>query len=256
MSMQNDFLGVEKELREITADFASGHMNAFGSKATQDAFFRELKIIAEIETQVFNKTCSILKQGNEDDHALLTSMFASAQPPSPHAVDPTNKSNSNHVPPSNVPTPRKANGNMDAGPIDLQHRGSLVDGIQKMDETIRSRRSNASHSVDRSSQMRPSPRKFAHGHMSTSSTGGDGPNVGGGAASGLPPAPNSSWNDGSGFSDKSFEKVTERFTFLESEFSTLGNKLQDILKHVTQLNTMSHQMDEGPMMVSDDDDAN
>ncbi|CCW66827.1 unnamed protein product [Phytomonas sp. Hart1] len=256
MSVQNDFLGVEKELREITADFASGHMNAFGSKETQDAFFCELKIIAEIETQVFNRTCSILKKGNEDDHTLLTSMFASARPPSSHGADPFNKSNGNHVPRPRTTTPPRASGTTKEAHIDPQHRGSLGDSIQKLDETIRSRQSPVSLSSHKYQQLHPSPRKSTCINSFGLPTDEDAVNFGSSVVNSLPSIPNADWDDDSGFSDKSFEKVTDRFSYLEVEFSTLGNKLQDILKHVTQLNTMLHQINDGFAAGSDDDDVN
>lgn len=81
--MQDGARSVEAELQQIEDEFASGRMNAFGSMATQDAFVSELRQIADIETQVFYRMCRILKNSKEDEHAILTGMFASASEPPP-----------------------------------------------------------------------------------------------------------------------------------------------------------------------------
>lgn len=92
----DNFGSVESELRDIEADFVSGRMNAFGSAATQDLFLRELKKIADVETQVFYKTCSILKYSTEEEHSMLKNMSASSQ----QSAKPTSSVNSTKTKPS------------------------------------------------------------------------------------------------------------------------------------------------------------
>ncbi|RNC37605.1 hypothetical protein TcCL_NonESM13222, partial [Trypanosoma cruzi] len=78
---QNEFNSVEAELREIEEDFASGQMNAFGTAATKENFVRELRRIADIETQVFYKTCGLLSASTSEDHLMRAMMLASADAP-------------------------------------------------------------------------------------------------------------------------------------------------------------------------------
>lgn len=222
--MHADFTSVEAELREIEADFSSGRMNAFGSASAQDAFLRELKRIAEIETQVFYKTCSILKNGNNADHALLTSVFASAQPP---------------------PQARSAGTGQSPGG---GHAGSPRSG------GVPGRTSATAASFD--GGLGDSMNRFAHGGGSMTGPGplasidtlsadrnpmnssGD-RDIAGGAAPHIRPA---NWGNESGFPDSVFEDVADRFHSLEADFNVLGAQLRLISSHVAKLSAMSEEV--------------
>lgn len=225
--MQADFKSVEAELREIECDFASGRMNAFGSAQGQDAFLRELKRIAEIETQVFYKTCSILKSGNTADHALLTNVFASAQPPPQARTTAGASTTAGRSPGSRVVSPSKAGSSARAGSL-----GASFDSSGGLGESSAGKLSRGYGSA--ASGVFASGVFTAVESGSANSTANDGT----GAA---PHIRSAEWSNETGFPDRVFEDVAERFRSLEADFSVLGNQLRQVSQHVMQLNAMSEE---------------
>ncbi|KPI88636.1 hypothetical protein ABL78_2240 [Leptomonas seymouri] len=239
--MQSDFTNVEAELRDIESAFAVGRMNAFGSASTQDAFVHELKRIAEIETQVFYRTCALLKSSSTNEHTLVTNMYASAQPPPQSQWTATSNSNFG----------------------DNSFRGSSA----TLDSSMLHRSGASASTAPRNNSHTSAPASAMNGGRSGVSTPGatrqqshngrDGaagasPNTFGVTNESLhgptPTAPHirqSEWGNEDGFSDKAFEDVAAHFDELESQFSSLGDYLREISKHVMRLNDMSEQVNSG-----------
>ncbi|KPA76507.1 hypothetical protein ABB37_07808 [Leptomonas pyrrhocoris] len=232
--MQSDLTNVEAELHDIEVAFATGRMNAFGSASTQDAFVQELRRIAEIETQVFYRTCALLKSSNTDEHALVTNMYASAQPPPQSqraAANGTNFGNSSIVLDSSALfrsgnpalAPRSSFTAVPSSSTNVGRSGMLSPGVSRPQSR------NGRESI-----VGATPGPF--GVMSDSSLG---------TASAAPHIHQSEWGNEDGFADKAFEDVAAHFDELESQFTSLGDYLRDISKHVIRLNDMSEQVNTG-----------
>ncbi|KAK7195162.1 hypothetical protein NESM_000440500 [Novymonas esmeraldas] len=237
--MQSTFTNVETELRDIEEAFATGRMNAFGSAATQDAFVHELKRIAEIETQVFYRTCALLKSSSTNEHTLVTNMYASAQPP-PQSQ-------------RSGPAAMSASGNVGDGSFRVGSSsgmdGSMYRGASMgqrthspFPSTLAGSRggmvpptNGSSHSPGTS---RPQSSSHATASNPFSAAAGD-------ATGAAPHIRHSEWGNEDGFADKAFEDVAAHFDELESQFFSLGDYLRDISKHVMRLNDMSEQVNSG-----------
>ncbi|GET86913.1 hypothetical protein, conserved [Leishmania tarentolae] len=238
--MQSDF-NVEMELRDMEETFATGRMNAFGSASMQDAFVHELKRIAEIETQVFYRTCALLKSSNTNEHQLVTNMHASAQlPPQSQRSGPATAQSSSNLGNSSF----RANSSGMESPIyrnSMSQRGPLsfaplvaggLGGIPPPHGNT--------HSPGAS---RRQSRQVWEGMSTASLLSGVGD---GGASSGAAPhISRNEWDNEDGFADKAFEDVAAHFEELESQFSSLGDYLREISKHVIRLNDVSKQVSDG-----------
>ncbi|KAG5505258.1 hypothetical protein JIQ42_07465 [Leishmania sp. Namibia] len=239
--MQSDFSSVEAELRDIEEAFASGRMNAFGSASTQDAFVHELKRIAEIETQVFYRTCALLKSGNTNEHTLVTNMYASAQPPP----------QSQRTGPATMPTSfNLSDGSVRAGSSGMEssiHRGSMNQGgpspltsAGRVGRGGISPPNGSSHSAGRSRRQSRQGQETFSGAYPFSGLG-----EGGSSSGAAPHIHQGEWGNEDGFADRAFEDVAAHFDDLESQFFSLGDYLREISKHVIRLNDMSKQVDNG-----------
>lgn len=67
---------VDAEIDNLKKDFASDEMNAFGNREMQQEFLSSFKRIANLEAEVFYKSCSILKSHKTGD-ASTKGMMAS-----------------------------------------------------------------------------------------------------------------------------------------------------------------------------------
>ncbi|KAG5509549.1 hypothetical protein JKF63_06254 [Porcisia hertigi] len=235
--MQSDFGDVETELRDIEETFANGRMNAFGSAPMQDAFVHELKRIAEIETQVFYRTCALLKTSSTNGHKLVTNMYASAQPPP----------QSQRSGPAGMPS------NSSFGDGSFRASGSGMES-----SSFRSSMSQSTHlpststGQGASSGMSPSNgnvhstfpnrRRSHQASASFCASSTSGVAEAGGSLGAAPHISQNDWGNENGFADKAFEDVAAHFEELESQFFSLGDHLRDISKHVTRLNDMSKQL--------------
>lgn len=238
--MQSEFTNVETELRDIENAFATGRMNAFGSASTQDAFVHELRRIAEIETQVFYRTCALLKSSNTNEHNLVTNMYASAQPPPQSQRTTANNNNfgdssfrasstaldSSMLYRSSVststapPLPRNSYGGVPSSAMNGGRSNMVSPG--------------ASRPQSRSGRDSVSPSQFGANNEGSPSTAGTAPHI-----------RQSEWMNEDGFADRVFEDVAAHFDDLESQFTSLGDYLREISKHVIRLNDMSEQVNSG-----------
>lgn len=230
--MHTDFNSVEAELQEIEADFASGRMNAFGSTTMQETFLRELKRIAEIETQVFYKTCGILKTSNAQEHAMLASMYASAQPPA-------QSRSSGATPKASSTSPGRGGHAYDSSSV--RTRGPLPTS-PTMDSSMPSLMVSTTNSPGQGGPGYATAYGGSTGLDRGGSTRGASRGVGDGGPAAAPHIRPGDWNNENGFSDKAFDDVEGHFHMLETEFATLGEYLRQISSHVTQLNAFSEQM--------------
>ncbi|AYU77130.1 hypothetical protein conserved [Leishmania donovani] len=239
--MQSDFNNVETELRDIEETFTTGRMNAFGSASTQDAFVHELKRIAEIETQVFYRTCALLKSSHTNEHKLVTNMYASAQPP---------PQSQRSGPATTSPSSNLGDGSFRANSSGLEssmYRGSMNQRSQSsFASTVAGGLSGVPPSNSNTHSTGASWRQSRQGWENVSA-GSPFPGVGdGGASSGAAPhIHRSEWGNEDGFADKAFEDVAAHFEELESQFFSLGDYLREISKHVIRLNDMSKQVNNG-----------
>lgn len=85
--MENNFAAVDAELDALERDFTSGEMNAFGSRETQQAFISSFKRIADLESEVFYKTCAILKLNKSGEQGAYRSAVAIAKDQGAHLGD-------------------------------------------------------------------------------------------------------------------------------------------------------------------------
>ncbi|CBZ24751.1 conserved hypothetical protein [Leishmania mexicana MHOM/GT/2001/U1103] len=236
--MQSDFSNVEAELRDIEETFTTGRMNAFGSASTQDAFVHELKRIAEIETQVFYRTCALLKSSHTNEHKLVTNMYASAQPP---------PQSQRSGPATTSPSSNLGDGSFRANSSGLEnsmYRGPMN---QRSQPSFASAVAGGLSGVPPSNSNTCSPgasRRQSRQGWENVSSGNPFSGVGdGGASSGAAPhIHRSEWGNEDGFADKAFEDVAAHFEELESQFFSLGDYLREISKHVIRLNDMSKQV--------------
>ncbi|EPY23758.1 hypothetical protein STCU_07482 [Strigomonas culicis] len=251
--MHTDFTSVDAELQEIEADFTSGRMNAFGDMNTQESFLREMRRIAEIETQVFYRSCTLLKTSSESEYAILTSMFASAQPP------PGSK-----AAPSGRPPPLTSTNS-----ISFTGRGGSGGGPSSRPSSPLSRSfqrlsvtgvPNGSTFDPNTSGGVPLTEAATVNNTSNSYTlGNSGTSVGGpsfGAAAapvGSEPKSAGDRTGRSGFDDHSFDEISEHYRMLEADFAAVGDNLRQISKHVVQLNTMSEQVNSAALDGGGDD---
>ncbi|EPY39645.1 hypothetical protein AGDE_04283 [Angomonas deanei] len=209
-----DFNSIEAELEEIEEDFSSGRMNAFGNAQTQEAFLKELRRIAEVETQVFYRSCALIKASNAEEHALLTKMFAAAQPP-PSATT----ANSATAP--NVPDVFASSMNFNRNVFNNSMLGQSFN-----------------NSIYTSPLSRPLPGNDENTNTSNA-TNHNTTYTNNGSLTGATSAP---WGNECGFDDRCFEEVEERFRQLEADFTAIGDNMRQISKHVVQLNSMSEQV--------------
>lgn len=72
-TMEHHFSAVDAELDALEQDFASGEMNAFGTRESQHEFFSSFKRIADLESEVFYKTCAILKSNKTGEQNAFRS---------------------------------------------------------------------------------------------------------------------------------------------------------------------------------------
>eukprot|EP00796_Vickermania_ingenoplastis_P004297 gene4297-3113_t len=79
--MQHNFVAVDAELDDLEQDFASGEMNAFGNRETQHDFFGSFMRIANLEAEVFYKTCGILKADKAGEQAAFKGAMSMAKDP-------------------------------------------------------------------------------------------------------------------------------------------------------------------------------
>ncbi|KAG5484025.1 hypothetical protein LSCM1_05877 [Leishmania martiniquensis] len=236
--MPSDFSSVEAELRDIEEAFASGRMNAFGSAFTQDAFVHELKRIAEIETQVFYRTCALLKSSNTNEHTLVTNMYASAQPPS---------SSQRAGPATMPPSGGVSDGSVRVGTSGMEssmHRGSMSPGSHSpLVPVVPGGRGGMSPATGNSLSAGGSRRQSRYGQESISGAYPfSGLGDGGGSSGAAPHIHQGEWGNEDGFADQAFEDVAAHFDDLESQFYSLGDFLREISKHVIRLNDMSKQV--------------
>lgn len=202
----SDFNTVEAELREIENDFTSGSMNAIGSAAMQEALLRELRRIAEVETQVFYKTCSLLKGGNAEEHTMLTNLFAAAQLP-PQALEGTGERG--EMPPASSECPSPTS------------RGAVA----RAGDSGRPTR-------PRSPSMAAGDSALAGG-LSAGKLGMNGKDSPNSTAAHIKP---SEWRNEDGLPDKAFEDVAARFAMLEAGFVSIGDLLRQVSQHTVQIN--------------------
>lgn len=255
--MSSEFDSVEAELQDIEEAFATGRMNAFGSAATQDAFVQELKRIADIETQVFYRTCAILKTASSDEHAMVANMYASAQPP------PQSQRDSVVSGGGSSGTPARGNGGPRASAgAAASARGGGVNGgrgspsVGPTSPTPVPSSFNLRRGVNSARTLSPNitlPQEEKSSPLisvfDTMKAGNSISGVGG-LSSEFPSMPpvaaqhirKCDWENEDGLSDKTFDEVAEHFDRIEGQFSTLGEYLREISKHVMRLNDMSEQV--------------
>ncbi|ESS64805.1 hypothetical protein TcG_06567 [Trypanosoma cruzi] len=213
---QNEFNSVEAELREIEEDFASGQMNAFGTAATKENFVRELRRIADIETQVFYKTCGLLSASTSEDHLMRTMMLASADAPCAGGGG-GGASSSN---------------NSDEGNTTVATTRSF------------GRENNSSNSYATKSMKKDvaNPPKMSGGFSPGSPSESRGPGTENSASPGFSDAGPPPWSNDAGFTDRPFQDVARHFKLLEGEFTAIGEHLRQISKHVLQLNEIAERV--------------
>lgn len=249
--MQTDFTSVEAELQEIESDFSSGRMNAFGSAQAQDAFLRELKRIAEVETQVFYRTCSILKSGNSDDHAVLTGVFASARPPPQAAANNHGGGTTTATDPSGRTSPLSQ-----STPVGSSHRRGTSTSGGGGGGFGRTGGGSFGAFASPGGSLASLPTLVGEGSASggrfaTSAASRSFGYHGSGAGSGAAPHIKSrEWGNESGFPDNAFENVAQRFKLLEADFNVLGAQLRQVSTHVVQLNDMSEEVNRSMGMLN------
>lgn len=218
-----EFNSVETELREIEEEFASGRMNAFGTAATKENFVRELRKIADIETQVFYKTCGLLSASIAEDHLMRAMLFATVDPSGPSAGT---VSNSDECSTTMGTTRSLAKDNRDADNGNGHNSGGNANGKVGRNETG-------------AGDERGSP---------ASPDGRFGPNVspetreGGAGAAGFSDAELPPWGGDAGFSDRPFLDVSRHFKMLEGEFTAIGENLRQVSKHVLRLNDIAERV--------------
>ncbi|CAJ1019538.1 hypothetical protein NXY56_001542 [Leishmania guyanensis] len=238
--MPSDFNNVERELRDIEETFATGRMNAFGSASTQDAFVHELKRIAEIETQVFYRTCALLKSSSTNEHTLVTNLYASAQPP---------PQSQRSGPAAMSTSSNPGNGSFCAnssGPVSPLHRGSMSQrSYTPLVPAVAGGLSGMSMPNSNAYSPGASRRQSRQGWESSTAYPFSGVSDGGVSPGAAPPIHQGEWGNEDGFADKAFEDVATHFEELESQFFSLGDYLRDISKHVIRLNDMSKQVNNG-----------
>jgi hypothetical protein len=239
--MQSDFTNVETELRDIENAFATGRMNAFGSASTQDAFVHELRRIAEIETQVFYRTCALLKSSNTNGHNLVTNMYASAQPPPQSQRTAASNNNGNFGDSSFRGSSTTLDSSMlyrsGASPSSAAPRSGYT-SVAPFAMSGNGRSSMASPGMSRPQSRHgresATPSTFGATNESTLAT-----------TTAAPHLRQSEWVNEDGFADKAFEDVAAHFDELELQFTSLGDYLREISKHVILLNDMSEQVNSG-----------
>lgn len=222
LAMQDsDFNSVEAELREIEKEFASGRMNAFGTASTQESFIRELKRIADIETQIFYRTCAIIKSSTEEDHSLLTTIFASA------TAGDSQGGVGDHMVGSTSATANGAQGFRNGNP-------SFSTSVRGSGGTAADGPANIGHSAAHQGTSTTLP---TGGESSPAGMGSNGPRDGI-----APPISHEQWSHTGNLSDKAFDDLSRHFKMLEVEFASVGDNLRTISKHVMLLNEMSERV--------------
>ncbi|RNF20499.1 uncharacterized protein Tco025E_03761 [Trypanosoma conorhini] len=207
---QNEFNSVEAELREIEEEFASGHMNAFGTATTKENFVRELRRISDIETQVFYKTCGLLSASTSEDHLMRAMVFAGADQSC------GGSGNNNSEEGSSTAATAHSHGRESSGAAK-----PVKDGVATPPQL------GASFSPGTPLEQRG---KEAGGPMEA---------VFSDAAPAPAPPP---WSNDAGFTDRPFQDVSRHFKLLEGEFTAIGEHLRQISKHVMQLNEIAERV--------------
>ncbi|CBH17365.1 hypothetical protein, conserved [Trypanosoma brucei gambiense DAL972] len=219
----NEFNSVEMELREIEQDFTSGNMSAFGTPATREGFVRELCKIADIETQIYYKTCGLLNSEASGDHKLRTMMYSTAEPP--------------HGPVTNSSSNNSGSGT----PKGQGQRRQSVD------------LNNSSHDAERSNHVaNNSDIGNAMKHSSSSASVPRNSEVPGGmefdnTVTNQQPLP---WRRDAGLTERPFQDISKHFKILEGEFNVIGEHMRQISTHLLRLNEIAEQGKAGSMGIA------
>ncbi|KAG8348198.1 hypothetical protein ERJ75_001000300 [Trypanosoma vivax] len=228
---QSEFNGVEAELREIERDFTSGDANVFGTQEIREGFVRDLGRIADIETQIFYKSCSLLSVGTAEDHKIRSMMYTSAD--SSHDAGDggaNNRSESNcpHQFSARRGRAEKGGAVNDADRSILSPPDSDMGASTRFSDVPFSRRRMSDISLGdfddsarqqqqqshQSTQQNPS-----HGSQQESLT----------------------FCSDNGFSERPFQNIARHFKLMESEFNAIGEHMRQMSTHVLGLNEIAER---------------
>ncbi|KAH9600234.1 hypothetical protein LSM04_009618 [Trypanosoma melophagium] len=239
---QSEFNSVEAELREIEEEFASGQMNAFGTATTKENFVRELRKIADIETQVFYKACGLLSASSSEDYLMRAMMFTAAESPGANGSNSSNNNNNNN---NNATGNNSEDGSTIAGGT----RTTRSDTTNNNNKNANANNKSANYGKytnrdpdgtfgKESFAELPSPTREDE-TLLTSQRAGTGP---AGAGSPLQDDGPPVWSSDAGFADRPFQDVARHFKMLENEFTAIGEHLRQISTHVLQLNDIAERV--------------
>lgn len=211
--MEQTFAKVERELDELERAFESGEMNAFGNRETQLDFSSSFQHISELETEVFFRTCSILRFCNSQENNPFT----------------------------NVMTLTKADGN-DGSTGEgegLANNGGIWDGADRRENGSRLPHlmNNNSNSTFHHSRFYPSPGEDASFSDTVRSRGTDPPSH----------SLHTEENDEEDVAtqDKAFVNVTHHFDVLELEFDKVSHCLHDVYQEVIRIDSIADKLNSG-----------
>lgn len=212
--MEQTFAKVERELDELERAFESGGMNAFGNRETQLDFSSSFQHISELETEVFFRTCSILRFCNSEENNPFTNVMALT-------ID---------------------NGSDGS----TGEKGALVDNSGIWDGTDRREKSGSrlphvmssnSNTTFHHGRFYPSPTEDTTFSDTVRSIGAD------------PPThslhTNENDEEDEAKQDKAFVNVTHHFDVLELEFGKVSRCLHDVYQEVIRIDSIADKLNSG-----------